>query len=348
MSEENASAGDDGNLEFDEVLREDEIDNLIGFDGSDEPDSGDATGGVEALINSNAISYERLPMLENVFERMVRLMTSSLRSLTSDTLEVNLDQVTSIRFSEYLNTVPQPALIGVARSAELDNFALISVDPPLIFSIVDVLLGGRRAGAQPATEGRAYTTIEVSLIQRLIETVLADTATAFSPLTPVTMTLERLETNPRFAVVTRGANAAIMAKFRIEMEGRGGCIRLVLPYATLEPIRRLLLQQFMGEKLGRDDIWENHLATEILSASLDLKTVVDTVPMRLGDVMELEEGQTVMLNATPESVVNVYCGDVLGAQGRMGRVGDKVAVRLEKDVRAGAAIRAAKNARSAA
>jgi len=48
------------------------------------------------------------------------------------------------------------------------------------------------------------------------------------------------------------------------MEDRGGRLELLLPYATLEPVRELLLQQFMGEKFGRDSIWETHLAEETL------------------------------------------------------------------------------------
>ena len=36
------------------------------------------------------------------------------------------------------------------------------------------------------------------------------------------------------------------------MEDRGGRLELLLPYATLEPVRELLLQMFMGEKFGRD------------------------------------------------------------------------------------------------
>ena len=42
---------------------------------------------------------------------------------------------------------------------------------------------------------------------------------------------------------------------------------MLLPYATIEPIRNVLLQMFMGEKFGRDPIWEGHLATEIGNAN---------------------------------------------------------------------------------
>jgi hypothetical protein len=63
---------------------------------------------VRAIINSALVSYERLPMLEIVFDRLVRLMTTSLRNFTSDNVEVSLDSITSIRFGDYLNSIPCP------------------------------------------------------------------------------------------------------------------------------------------------------------------------------------------------------------------------------------------------
>jgi flagellar motor switch protein FliM len=71
------------------------------------------------------------------------------------------------------------------------------------------------------------------------------------------------------------ANAAILVKLRIDMEDRGGRVELLLPYATLEPIRKLLLQQFMGEKFGRDNIWEGHLATELWTTQVEVRAVLD-------------------------------------------------------------------------
>ena len=54
----------------DRVLNQDEIDSLLGFD----PNAGGVAEltGVQALINSALVSYERLPMLEIVFDRLVR------------------------------------------------------------------------------------------------------------------------------------------------------------------------------------------------------------------------------------------------------------------------------------
>jgi flagellar motor switch protein FliM len=309
------------------ILNQDEIDSLLGFDLS-EDEIAERTG-IRAIINSALVSYERLPMLEIVFDRLVRLMTTSLRNFTSDNVEVSLDNISSIRFGDYLNSIPLPAILSVFRAEELNNYGLLTVDSNLIYSIVDVLLGGRRGTAAMRIEGRPYTTIERVLVQRMVEVVLADAKEAFEPLTPVHFTLDRLETNPRFAAIARPANAAILVKLRIDMEDRGGRIELLLPYATLEPIRKMLLQQFMGEKFGRDNIWESHLATELWTTQMDVRAVLDEQQISLKKVLELKVGDTLMLNAGPDSLIELKAGTIPLTRGRMGRRNAHIAVRVE-------------------
>jgi flagellar motor switch protein FliM len=325
---EGDAAGEGGAAE--RILNQDEIDSLLGFGLGD--DDGSGRTGVRAIINSALISYERLPMLEIVFDRLVRLMTTSLRNFTSDNVEVSLDHISSIRFGDYLNSIPLPAIIAVFRAEQLDNFGLVTVDSSLIYSIVDVLLGGRRGGSATRVEGRPYTTIERMLVTRMIEVVLADAKQAFAPLTDVDFRLDRIETNPRFAAIARPPNAAIVVKLRIDMEDRGGRLELLLPYATLEPIRKMLLQQFMGEKFGRDNIWEGHLASELWATKLEVRAVLDELKQPLRKVLDLKVGDTLMLDAAPEGVVRLKCGSVELSQGRVGRMGHSLAVRIENGI----------------
>jgi len=309
------------------VLNQDEIDSLLGFDDDHAPGA-DQTG-IQAILNSALVSYERLPMLEVVFDRLVRLMSTSLRNFTSDNVEVSLDNIASIRLGDYLNSIPLPAMLSVFKAEEWDNFGLITVDSSLIYSIVDGLLGGRRGTAAMRIEGRPYTTIERSLVERMVHVMLGDLSTAFEPLSPVTFRFDRLETNPRFATISRPSNAAIVIRLRIDMEDRGGRMEMLLPYATLEPVRELLLQMFMGEKFGRDSIWETHLANELWLTEIELEAILDQQMMRLSDVFALQPGSQIMFSATPESFVQLRCGDVSFYTGRMGRKGDQLAIRIE-------------------
>ena len=238
------------------ILNQEEIDTLFGYTPDEEEEGYAMKTGVQAILNASMVSYERLPMLDIVFDRLIRMMATSLRNFTQDNVEVSLDNIESMRFGEYIDSLTLPTLLGVFKAEEWDNYGLMSVDSSLVYSMVDVLLGGRRGTAAMRIEGRPYTTIELNLVKDMIDLILSDLSTAFDPITSVTFSYDRLETNPRFATISRLSNAVIVARLRIDMEDRGGKIDLMIPYATLEPIRDLLLQMFMGERYGRDAIWE--------------------------------------------------------------------------------------------
>lgn len=316
----------DGAEEDTRILNQEEIDSLLGFD--DDVGSGE-TSGVMALINSALVNYERLPMLDIVFDRLVRLMSTSLRNLTSDNVEVSLDQVSTVRFGDYMNSIPLPAMLSVFKAEEWDNNGLMVTDSALIYSVVDVLLGGRKGESSIRVEGRPYTIIETKLLERMVHVTLTDLSSAFDPLSPVSFNLDRVETNPRFATITQTGNACVLARLRIDMGERGGRMEIIIPYATLEPIRALLLQQFMGEKFGRDSIWETHLTQELYKTDVQLQAVLGETAVPLGEMLEWKPGDQLFFNTTTSDQLELRCGDFPMFKGPVGRRQDNIAVRVE-------------------
>jgi flagellar motor switch protein FliM len=164
----------------------------------------------------------------------------------------------------------------------------------------------------------------------MVRVVLNDLSSAFEPITPVNFSFERLEIDPKFATIARPSNAVIVAKFRIEMEERGGLLDVLIPYATLEPVRELLLQMFMGEKFGRDAIWETHLANELWKTEVELTAVLDEQTIALGKIFNLKKGSSLPLDVKSTSLVDIKCGNIKMFKGVMGRKAQNIAIKIEK------------------
>lgn len=306
------------------LLNQEELDSLLGGGRNDE-----ATG-VMALVNAAMVNYERLPMLDIVFDRLVRLMSTTLRNLTSDNVDVSLDQVSTVRFGDYMDSIPLPAMLSVFKAEEWDNSCLMVTDSAMIYSIVDVLLGGRKGTPAIRIEGRPYTTIEQKLVERLVQATLSDLSSAFDPLSPVSFSLDRMETNPRFATISQGGNACVLARLRIDMGERGGRLEILIPYATLEPIRELLLQMFMGEKFGRDSIWETHLTEELYQTDVQLQAVLGEITVPLKEMLNWQVGTRLMLNTQTDDDLELRCGHMPMFRGPVGHKQKNIAVRIDK------------------
>jgi flagellar motor switch protein FliM len=116
------------------------------------------------------------------------------------------------------------------------------------------------------------------------------------------------------------------------MDGRGGRFTLVFPYATLEPVRDKLLQRFMGEKSGRDSIWEAHMASEIRKTNVTVNVLLGEKALPLSDLEELQVGQTIAFDKSPDDALDMACGEIKLAQAQIGQRSGRVAVRLVNDV----------------
>lgn len=309
-----------------EVLSQEGIDNVLGYKYA--PQSLRNTSGIKALANSDLVNSERLPLLEIIYDRLVRLMTTSLRNFTSDSVEVSMEGVESVRIGDYLNQVRLPAVISVFRAEEWDNFGILSIEADLMYSVVDVLLGGRRVKPPVVRDTRPYTSIEMNLAERLARLVLMDAEQAFRPVANITFNFNRMENDPRFATIGRPTDAGIVARFRVDMENRSGYMDMLVPLAMLEPIREHLSQMFMGEKFGHDTMWEEHLSGEIQQSQVELQAVLSEQYLTLSELLNIQVGDTLDLKIEPGTPIDVRCGSATVIKGAVGQKNDHMAVSL--------------------
>lgn len=291
-----------------------------------------AASGLRALIEHDGVRHERLPMLEVVCDRLLRSFATSMRNLTSDPIDVSLEGVSAGRFGDLMNRAPLPAMFGVFRVAEWNDYGVIIVEPNLVCSVVDALLGGGKAGERAQRiEGRAFTTIETALVGRMMSQALDDLAAAFSIVAPVSMALERVEMSPRFAAIADPAAATAVCTFAVETEGRGGRFTILFPHSALEPVRDKLQQSFLGERAGRDSGWEAALEQELRRTELTVTAVLAERQLPLRTVRQWAVGAVVPLGVGPDDRLTLCVeGQALSA-GLIGRRTSQVAVRMTKD-----------------
>lgn len=309
-------------------LDQSEIDNILGnvFEKSHTREE----SGIERIIKAGFVSYERMPMLENAFDRLIRLLSATLRAFTNDSVDITLESIKSLRFGDYMESVPSSSSFGVFKAEQWKNLGLIIVDSALSYSIIDLLMGGQRGSGTKIIENRAHTPIERSLIEKLITITLADLSTAFEPVCKIDFTFDRLEMSSSFAVIARPSNATVAARFHIDMEDRSGNMDIVIPYATLEPVREKLTQQFMGENYGSDSIWGEHLLGEIIETNVTVSAILNEKEFPLRDILSLEKGSTLIFphqEGTPYKV-RLQCDDTPMFEGTLGKINDRLSVKI--------------------
>ncbi|MGQ0675614.1 MAG: FliM/FliN family flagellar motor switch protein [Rhodospirillales bacterium] len=309
------------------LLTREEIDALLGAG---------REAGPGALADAAPAPYQRLPLLQPVLERLAESLPRALMHVAGGPATAALDAPATVRLGEYLDNLRLPALLAVWR-ADAPNGApggagggagLLALDGGLARALPELLLGGRRFAGKPQGARRGFTPIERAVAERLMAAVLAELGRAFGPVAAVEFRFERLETDARLAAVDPLHAAAALARFAVALDGRAGHIELALPYATLEPLAELLGRDHAGGP--RDADWRARLAGEMAGADVKLDAVLDRVTMKLKDVLGWKIGSRVTLAKAPGAAIELGAGGVGLLQGKLGRAGDRLAVRVER------------------
>ncbi|MEL7201721.1 MAG: FliM/FliN family flagellar motor switch protein [Pseudomonadota bacterium] len=305
----------------------DTVDGMLGFR-FDEHETQDRSG-LRGLINSSMISHPAAPALELVFDRVPPRFTKCLRHLANDALDVSLETVATVRFSEFLGERTEGSVLGLFQSDSLDNYSLLCADPVFVYSLVDILMGGARVqGAGDVA--RSYTSIEIALISRIFEALCTELTRAFDTIVEAPFTLAAVVTNPRFAAITRENAVCALAKCRVDVLGVRGQLHILMPYANLEPVRDRLHKDRLTHAVHGQRHWKDILNERVRDTKLELSCVLAERVLTLRDIEKLSVGDVLSFDQALHDPVSLSVGRHQLASGQIGRAGERFAVRLDQ------------------
>jgi flagellar motor switch protein FliM len=110
---------------------------------------------------------------------------------------------------------------------------------------------------------------------------------------------------------------------------RAGTLDLLLPLATLEPVRDRLRQRPEAGRTGNGPRWAEHLGREVRRASVEVVAVLEERTMGLREILGLAPGAVLHLRAGTGSPASLVHEGRAVASGRIGRSGERLSMRIE-------------------
>ncbi|MGC9456101.1 MAG: flagellar motor switch protein FliM [Halothiobacillaceae bacterium] len=288
-----------------DILSQDEIDALL--NGVDDGDVDTETGvgdDNEAkpwdFTTQERIVRGRLPTLEMLNERFARNIRIRLVSMLRRTVEVTIEGVKMMKYSEYVHTLFVPTSLTMVHVKPLKGLGLFMMESRLVFSLVDNYFGG--FGRHSKIEGRDFTPTELRVIQRVLEMATEEVEKSWNPIKPIKFETVSHEMNPQLANIVSSSEVVVVNSFRLEVEGGGGLFQMVLPYSMIEPIRDLLDGGLQGDRLEVDERWTRALKRELGQAEIELVAQLGESRVRLSDLIHMKTGDIIPFEM-PESIV---------------------------------------------
>ncbi|MBX2986812.1 MAG: flagellar motor switch protein FliM [Bdellovibrionaceae bacterium] len=249
------------------------------------------------LTSQDRLIRGRLPQLDVIYERLMRLFRVSLSNRLRSIASVCMTSTEFLKFGEFINTLPIPTIMTVIRVEGLRGPFLLVTQSKLAYGIIDKIFGG---GGRPFTkiEGKEFTKIELSTVREIEDIFIKDLNQAWESVFDIKGQTFRTEVNPQFVGICPPTDIVIATTFEVELENQSGVITLVVPYGTIEPIKEKLSNWFQisdadsssAEKV-KDVAQSNLLATKA-----DLTVMLGQVEVPISTLRNLKVGDELVLS----------------------------------------------------
>jgi flagellar motor switch protein FliM len=250
------------------------------------------------LANQERIVRGRMPTMEVVNERFARNIRVGLFNLIRKSPEVSIGGIKVQKYSAFLREIVVPTNFNIVTVKPLRGSALVVCDPNLVFAVIDALFGG--AGKyHTRIEGREFSPTEQRVIQRLLQTIIAEYRKAWTGVYPLELEYQRSEMQPQFANIASPSEMVVSTSFMLEIGDTSGSVNLCFPYSTLEPIRDVLYSASQGDTGEPDRRWVQLLKTEIQSAKVELVATLATAPATVEQLLSFKPGDFIELDLDP-------------------------------------------------
>ena len=319
-----------------DILSQDEIDALL----STVVDEGEKVESVEGadfmpkkisvydFRRPDRVSKEQLRSIKNLHDKFARNFSSNLSSFLRTITDISLVSVDQMTYGEFLMSLPDPTSFNIISMIPLQGNSVLEINPSLIFPIVDKLLGG--AGL-PLFQVRELTQLEMTIIDGIISLILKDLEEVWKQVVPnVRFKKELSENSPHVIQIVAQNEVVVLIVFEVKFGEATGMMNLCLPALVLEPILGKISSQdwLIGAKKGRSGEYELRILELLETLMVQCSVELGRTELTMQEILELQEGDTVLLNKKSTQSLNMYVGNRNKFFGSIGIMGIKKAIKI--------------------
>jgi flagellar motor switch protein FliM len=259
-------------------------------------------------------------------EQFIRALAARLAIFLRLEVSVQLDKMQILGYQQFSELLASPTHITLFRTDPLKGVGLLVIPPRLGLGLVDRLLGG--AGQMPET-GRDLSEIETALADQIATLVLAEWCNHWPEMRDLRPAVLGHENNSRFLRTSLPDTAMLVMTIQAGISGSLEPVQLAFPYATIEPLVRLLTPAALAEPepapaIPAKPVWNTDFD------ELDVNASAQWHGLRISamEIARLKPGDVLMLAPGCAGQVELRLSQTPKFLGRPGICGGKWAVQL--------------------
>ncbi len=297
-------------LDRDELLTQDERDALMEIVSKKSLTSSAVTGEFHEGVASYDLSgcdyaiNSLLPVLETIHERFAHRLRIGLFELLRRELTVTAGPIEKRSHTDLSTSLNVPCSVNVIGMTPLKGPALLIFDQELVFMMVDTFFGGT-GRLYKASNVRDFTATESRFIQRLLDLSFQCLQEAWEPFVSLACTRINSEHKPQFITAINPGEWLAVGSVHVSRDATSGTLHLALPYSTLEPIRKTLLDHPHTESVNPDPQLADRLLDGLKESPVDAHCFLAGFELALSELLALKVGDIISVNIPATATLRI-------------------------------------------
>ena len=273
-------------------------------------------------------SKEQWGTLQSMHDTFARLVGSSFSSRLRTLVTVRLSSLDQGLYAEWQSQVPSQTVCYVLAMRPLDGNIVVEFNNDVAADAVDRLLGGT---GLLIDRTRGISDMELTLLRAFAVAVIGPLRDMWQAAVPAQPELVDMGQDASVIQVAGPNDAVLTAFFEINIGNQLAAMSMCVPYALIEPIVPKLSAQvwFAAGKQGAASERDRRRVQRLIGAApIELRALLGSTELPVGELIEMEEGDTVVLDSRVGAPLDVEIGGQRRFVGIPGTEGKRLALRL--------------------
>jgi flagellar motor switch protein FliM len=274
---------------------------------------------------SGFLAPSELRRIRQRHEQVVRALAARLAMFLRLEFSLQLAKVQIVGYQKFIESLPSPTHITLFKTEPLKGVGLLVMPPRLGLTFVDRLLGG--PGQMPA-ESHDLSEIEIVLIDQVVMLIITEWCNHWPEMRGLQPSLLGHENNSRFLQTATPDTAMLILTITGGIGEQSESIQIVFPYATVEPLMRLLSPALPVSDAATSRAAKPKWNPEFNEVKVPVIAEWEGLKMSAGDITRLKAGDLLMLDPACAAQVQILLNHVPKFTGRPGTSVGKWAVQV--------------------
>lgn len=275
------------------------------------------------------IPKSQLRAVHLLHENFIRSLASSLSAYLRAYVKMNLVSLEQISYAEFVEGFTSPTFIAYIGLHPYDGSAVMEINPALVFTFVEMLLGGD--GASSVKPQRKISEIEKNLMKNLLRILLQDLSEAWRSVTDIRFAIQSLADEPQVLHVLAPAEAVVGIAIDVQVGSTSGLINFAIPSIFIKRLRHMFerLRRVHRAESKRPD--QVHMAQLLQQANLSLEVRLDGCTISARNLLDIAPGDVLILDYPLDRKATAHLNGQPKFSGEVGVVGTKLAFTVHPD-----------------